>query len=235
MGVLGFDGNEQERLLGVLAEQLKLPLLQIARSAEFAYGKGETESYLDISYTADMALRLIDSYLLSVELQAMPSLQLEPVSVSATLQDTAHALGQLARQYDTELQVDLKGKYQPVMAHRRSLESALMSLGYAFIEASSDQETKHTVILGAHHSSGGLIVGAYGNQPAIGAEALRRGMALFGTAKQSLPGFSSTAGAGVFVAHALLRSMNAPLRSSRHNMLSGLAATLSPSHQLSLV
>lgn len=235
MGALGFSNDEGERLLSALAEQLKMPLIQIARGAELAHKRNDAASYVDISYTADMALRLIDSYLLSIEMQALPSLELEPVSISATLQDTAHALGQLARQYDTELVVDVKGKYQPVMAHRKSLESALMSLGYAFIESSSGSEDGRTVVLGAHQSKGGLIVGTYGSQPAMNSNMLRRGNALFGTAKQPLPGLSSTAGAGVFVANALLRSMNAPLRSSRHSSLSGLAATFLPSHQLSLV
>ena len=165
----------------------------------------------------------------------MPSLELEPVSVSAALQDTAHALSQLARQYDTELIVDIKGRYQPVMAHRRSLESALMSLGYAFIESSRSDDVGRTVLLGAHHNKNGLVVGAYTNQQGLSGGMLRRGNALFGTAKQALPGFSSAAGAGVFVASALLRSMNTPLKSSRHSNLAGLAATLSPSHQLSLV
>lgn len=235
LGISGYGNDEHERLLRALAEQLKLPLLQIARGAELAQGTNDTSSYTSITYTADMALRLIDSYLLSVELQAQPSLELEPVSVSAALQDTAHALSQLARQYDTELQINLKGKYQPVMAHRNSLESALMSLGYGFIESTADGERKHTVVLGAHQSNKGLVVGAYGNQPAISSEALKRGIALFGSAKQALPQLSGSAGAGVFIANSLLRSINAPLHVSKHNSLSGLAATLSPSRQLSLV
>lgn len=235
MGNLGYGDETQERLLRALAEQLKLPLLQIARNAELAQATRDTGSYADISYTADMALRLIDSYLLSVELQAQPSLQLEPVSVSAALQDTAHALSQLARQYDTDLVIDIKGRYQPVMAHRSSLESALTSLGYAFIESTAADEQRHKVILGAHQSSKGLVVGAYGNQPKISSSALARSIALFGSAKQALPQLSGSAGAGVFIAHSLLRSINAPLHVSRHNTLSGVAATLSPSHQLSLV
>lgn len=235
MGISGFGNEEQERLLRALAEQLKLPLLQIARGAELASGTNDTASYASISYTADMALRLIDSYLLSIELQMQPSLQLEPVSVSAALQDTAHALSQLARQYDTDLHINLKGKYQPVMAHRSSLESALVSLGYAFIESAAVDDRRHTVVLGAHQSSKGLVVGAFGNQPVISSEALKRSIALFGSAKQALPQLSGSAGAGVFIANSLLRSINAPLHVSRHNSLSGLAATLSPSHQLSLV
>jgi hypothetical protein len=235
LSALAFSNEEQERLLRALAEQLKLPLMQIAREAELAELTEQPRSFSSISYTADMALRLIDSYLLSVELQALPSLQIEPVSVSAMLQDTAHILHRLAKQYDCDLEINLKGKYQPVMAHRKSLESALTSLGYAFIESSAPVEERHTVVLGAHQSNSGLVVGVFGNQPEISADALKRGIALFGNAKQALPTLSATAGAGVFVANSLLANMQAPLHSSKHNKLSGLAATLLPSQQLALV
>ena len=234
MSALLVGNEEQERLLRALAEQLKLPLMQIAREAELADTTG-AQSYKSISYTADMALRLIDSYLLSVELQALPSLQLEPVSVSAMLQDTAHSLGQLAKQYNCDLQIHLKGKYQPVMAHQKSLEAALTSLGYAFIESAATTKERRTVVLGAHQSSHGLVVGVFGDHTDISADALKRGIALFGTAKQAMPSFSASAGAGVFVANALLTNLEAPLHTSKHNNLSGLAATLLPSHQLSIV
>lgn len=234
MASLDIDNRTNERLLRALAEQLKLPLLQIAREAEFAQTTQDTTALGSISYTADMALRLVDSYLLSVQLQSMSMLELEPVSVSAVLQDTAHTLNSLAKQYDCELEVHLSGRYEPVMAHAQTLEAAYATLGYAFIEASPEAK-KHKVILGAHRSAKGLVAGIFGTQEGLSADMLRRGQALFGTARQSLPGLSPSAGASVFVADALLKNMQSPLHTSRHSNLSGLAATLVPSQQLSLV
>ena len=231
---MAFGNTDQERLLRALAEQLKIPLIQIARQAELANDKPDVTTLGSISYTADMALRLIDSYLLSVQLQALPSLELEPVSVSAVLQDTAHSLNKLAKQYDCNLEVHLKGKYQPVMAHYQTLEAAYASLGYAFIESAS-AAAGQTIVLGAHTSPNGLVAGVYANRPGITADALRRGLALYGTARQGMPTLSSSSSAGVFVAHSLLSTIEAPLHSSRHNKLSGLAATLLPSRQLALV
>ncbi len=236
--VLGFNGEDtrvDERLMRVLAQQLKTPLLQIARQAELAQTAHGVGSYQSIRYTADMALRLVDSYLLSIENGDLLTLQLEPVSVSATLQDTAHILSPLAKHYGCELEVHLGGKYGPVMAHRQSLEFAISTLAQVFIESTPEQTRKHHVILGAHKSKSGLVAGIFGNQEGIHADMLRRGRALFGTAEQGLPGLSSAAGAGVFVADALLSGMDAPLHISRHNTLAGLAATLVPSQQLQLV
>jgi hypothetical protein len=232
---VAFSNEAQERLLRALAEQLKLPLLQIAREAELAGQSHDPKVLGSISYTADMALRLVDSYLLSIQLQSLPVLELEPVSVSAMLQDTAHQLNQLAKQYDCELEVHLSGKYEPVMAHRQSLESAFATLGYAFIESAPSADQAHKIILGAHRSNRGLVAGIFGSQEGLSADTLKRGMALFGNARQAVPALASTSGAGIFVADTLLKNMETSLQISRHNKLSGLAATLIPSQQLSLV
>ncbi len=235
MGTAAFSNEAQERLLKALAEQLKLPLLQIAREAELAHSNQDATALSSISYTADMALRLVDSYLLSVQLQALPLLELEPVSVSAMLQDTAHHLNQLAKQYDCDLEVHLSGRYEPVMAHRQSLESAFATLGYAFIESAPAADQRHKIVLGAHRSSRGLVAGIFGNQEGLNSDSLHRGMALFGSARQAVPALTPTSGAGIFVADSLLKNMEAPLHLSRHNKLSGLGATLLPSQQLQLV
>ncbi len=233
--MVAFDNAAHERLLRALAEQLKLPLIQIARSAELAQIKPDFTSYQSISYTADMALQLIDSYLLSVQLQNVPSLTLEPVPMGVLLETTAHKLSQLARQYDYELQVDVRGHSQPVMAHRQSIEAAYASLGYAFIDGSSSSETKRIITLGAHQSGDNLVAGVFSSEPGMSADMFRRGRALFGTARQALPSALSAAGAGVFIADSLLTSMDSPLHAAMHNSYRGLAASLHPSYQLTLV
>lgn len=236
MANIGVPENDTpDRLFRALAEQLKVPLLQIARASELARLTGVNSAHSDNEYVADMALRLIDSYLLGVELQGLPTLELEPVSLSAVLQDAATKLSTLAKQHDCELELHLGGKYGPVMAHRRSLEAAYVSLGYAFIESQPVSEKKHTVLLGAHRSARGLVAGVFGEQPELTSDMYRRAQALYGQAPQAIPAVSSSNGAGIFIADNLLRSMETPLRVARYHKLSGLAATLLPSKQLSLV
>lgn len=218
-----------ERLLRALAEQLKLPLLHIARTAELA-ANSEQEMYSTIMRTADMAMQLVDGYLLSTDIHSQQSLQLEPVSVSAVLQDTAHRLSYFAREYGCELEVHLSGKYAPVMAHRQSLEMAYMLLGYSFIEAGEGK-----VVLGAHRSQSGLVAGIFGNQPGLSSDMYRRAQALYGVARQPLTNLSPAAGAGVFIADALLSPQSTSLHVAYHQKLAGLAATLLQSNQLQLV
>jgi hypothetical protein len=224
-----------ERLLRALAEQLKLPLLQIARSAELARTSKNPEALMTISYIAETALRLVDGFLLGVDRHVQGLGHLEQVSVASVLNDTAHKLAPLAKQNGCDVELSLHGKYGPVMAHRESLESAIMLLGYGMVEARTPEQRRHRVVLAAHKSAYGLVAGVFDNQPGLSADMLKRGKALYGTARQTMPKASAANGASVFVADALFSTMKAPLHVARHNSLSGLAGTLHPSSQMNLV
>jgi hypothetical protein len=224
-----------ERLLRALAEQLKLPLVQIARTAELAADARDPAVLATISYIADTALGLLDSFLLTTDLESQESLELEPVSVSSVLNDTAHRLQPLARQHNCDIEISLSGKYGPVMAHQESLESALTLLGYSLIEARGEEGQRHEILLAAHRSARGLVTGVFDNQPGLSTDIFRRGRALYGEARQAMPMATGTNGAGVFVADALMKAMSAPLHVARHHKRAGLAVTLHPSSQLQIV
>jgi hypothetical protein len=232
--------NKQERLLNVIAEQIKLPLMQIARLAELGQLTDSiANSLADIELTADSALRLVDSYLLSTKfVQDQTNLQMEPVSVSAVLNDSAHQLSKLAKQHDCELQLHLAGRYEPVMAHRAGLEAALTSLGYAFIEAQASTKQQETPIikLAAHRGKTGIVAGLFTvADDNLTATLYRRGRGLYGQARQPLNNLMASSGAGIFVADSLLASMSAKLRVAHHQKLTGLAATLVASRQMALM
>ena len=216
----------RERLLKALAEQLKSPLLQIAYQAE----TGRHDALLGISMVTSRALHLIDSYLLSAEQQ---ELALEPVSVSAVLYDVAQALDPLARQYNAEIEISVAGKYGPVMAHRKSLEAALVTIGHSLLEADVNRHPK--LVLSAFRNRQGIAAGVFGDHPELTADSFRRALALFGAARQPLPSVSPLNGAGLYVAEALFESMDARLQVSRRHKLTGLAASFVPSAQLQLV
>lgn len=229
---------DQKRLLNAVAEQIKLPLLQIARSAELARRQDSLESLENIELVADSALKLLDSYLLSLRLnQAPDDVSLEPVSIAAVINDAAHKLSGLAAKYDCQLELHLSGRFEPVIANRAGLEAALTSLGFVFIEAASANasQEKPFVKLAAHRGRQGIVAGAFAKNEQLTADMYRRARRLHGRVRQPLTGLTSTAGAGVFIADSLLAGMSAKLRIAHHQKMPGLAATLRPSHQLSLV
>jgi hypothetical protein len=237
----GQPNMEWGDLLSAMAEQLKVPLTIIARQAELGEvtGQAQTMQAQTVQTQADAALQLVDSYLLGLELlRGQTQLQLEPVSVSSTLIDTAHALSQFAKQYGVAVTVDVGGKYEPVMAHARGLRAALLSLGFGLVEAQAvPAPTRRTpqITLAVHRAQYGIVAGVYTGHHTVSAASWRRARQLYGHAPQPCIGLGSGTGAGLFVADTILRSMSSGLRAGRHNRQSGLAAALQPSYQLQFV
>ncbi len=233
------SGVASEQLLLSIAEQLKLPLLQIARRAELSLLQNTTDGLRDVQTTADIAIRLLDNYLFGARLalESEYQLQLEPVTVSSVLYDTGQQLDAMAKLYGVELRLSLGGKFGPVMAHRQGLQSALVSLGYSLIEAlpSLENNKKLTLELAAHRCRYGVVTGLYSQVEQLTAEALRQGRKLYGHARQPLSTLTHSSGAGVFVADAILQAMDAELKVSRHHNLYGLGTVLHPNMQIQLV
>ena len=227
----------QQLLLGV-AEELKLPLLQIARQAEQARLSGVTDPKT-IQTTADTALRLLDNYILGVRLSLEPQqLDIESTSVASVLYDAGQQLDALAKNYGVGLELNIAGKFGPVMAHRQGLQAALVSLGAALIEALPAQGSPNPQLklqLATHRSRYGIVAGIYTDTKQLTNDALQQGRQLQRVSRQPLLNLTHTSGAGIFVADAILHAMQLHLTASRHHHLYGLGAVLQPNHQMQLV
>lgn len=230
-----------QQLLMSVAEQIKLPLLQIARQTELARLSGSIKpaGLQQIQVTADKALSLLDNYVLAVRLSLESEahmLAIEPISVSSVLYDVGTELSQYAKGYGVNLDLHIAGRYGTVMANRVGLQAALVSLGLSLIEALPAQESPQLKLqLATHRCRYGVVAGLYSDSQNLTGDALRQGRRLHGQSRQPLLSLSHTAGAGVFVADALLRAMSLELKVSRHHRLYGLGAVLQPNYQLQLV
>jgi hypothetical protein len=226
------NGNLSQALLLSVAEELKLPLLQIARQAE----RRDADLSL-IQTSADTALKLLDNYILGVRLATQPEpLNLEAVSVSSVLYDTGQELDNLAKSYGVDLQLGITGKFAPVTANRQGLQAALVSLGASLIEALPAQDsTQLKLTMATHRSRYGIVAGLYADTKQLSKDALMRGRRLQRGSRQPLLNLSHTSGAGVFVADAILKSMGLNLIASRHHKLYGLGTVLQSNNQLHLV
>lgn len=231
---------QHEDLFHNLAEQVKLPFVQIAHAAELL---ARTDLPADaqqwrqtIDVSAAGALRLIDGYLLSIELQRQGQLDLEPVSISSVLQDTADVLQPFARAHQCTLEVVIGGKYAPVMGHRRAIHAALTSLGHSFIEAATQTDEKAPrVLLAVRRTGSGIAAGVFTANQSLSSAMLTQARRFGGTMRQPLNGFESGSASGVFIADSLLGSLDTTMRTGRYKGLYGLTATFVPSRQLTLV
>lgn len=231
------DSVASYKLLVNVAEQLKLPFIQIINEAQLAQiSKNANLSTIETS--AKSALKLLDNYLLGLKLSEQKlKLEQEPISVSAVLYDSAEMLKNMAKLYQVELELNIAGKFEPVLGHKKGLESAIVSLGSSLIEAigSAGSTGKVKLQLASHRCRYGIVAGVYAGNSEITTEVLRQGRKLYSRARQPLPKLVYSAGAGIFVADSIFRAMSLNLRASRHHRLYGLGAVLKPSHQLQLI
>ena len=220
-----------------IAEQLKVPLLNIVRSAELARSRQLYDNINTIEAVADAALELLDAYLLGVHFAVKETyLDVEPVSIPSMLYDVGHQLASIAKMYEVQLDLRLEGKYAPVIAHRQGLQAAFVSLGYALVEALPAMAmSRPRLQLSVHRCRYGIVAGMYCDAEQITMQMLRQGRQLYGRARQPLVSMSHTSGAGIFVADAIFHSMSARLMASRHHKLHGLGVVLRPSLQMQLV
>ena len=224
-------GDQSDQLFTALAEQLKVPLLQIARLSELP---GEA-ALPRISAVSEHALRLVDAYS-QTHAQNQTKLLLEPLTTSAVLYDVAIALQSFAKQWDYTVEIDQQGKGVPIMAHRDSLRTMLTLLGASLIEASSeDADVPRHLILGTHRSARGIVVGAFSSHSGLSQRALQLTRELHGRAAQAVPSLGLAGGAGLAIADRLSEQMSAPLRAYRHRSLTGIGSLLLPSSQLQLI
>jgi hypothetical protein len=134
------------------------------------------------------------------------------------------------------LELNIAGRYGPVLAHRQGLQAALVSLGAALIEALPAQGNAQLKLqLATHRSRYGIVAGLYADTEQLTNEALRRGRVLQRQSRQPLLNLTHTSGAGIFVADTILHAMRLNLRASRHHHWYGLGTVLQPSPQIQLV
>lgn len=237
------DFAEHRALLAALSDDLALPLLQIKTSLELVQLEDFTKSSMlrqaqSMTLSAEAGLQLIEAYRLALHVNENVELSLEPVSVGAVLQDVAHELSPYARQYDTDLEVDVQGKLTPVLAHQASLFAALQCLSASMIraQAAQDRQKRYRMMLGAHRTPDNIIAaGVFSNVQGLSDRTLRAARHLVGRARQPLPNIPTGAAGGVLIADMLCSAMWQPLRQAAHKNMGGLATGVPITKQLQFV
>jgi K+-sensing histidine kinase KdpD len=225
-------------LLKAVAEDIKLPLLEISQTAELAQITGQlpAESLLSIQQEARLALGLVDSYMLGLQIvEDQRTLDLEPTALSSVLYDTAHDLTYFAKPHGIRIESQIIGNQSLVMAHQSGLRAALLNIGKVIISAQPSKEGVSELKLVVHQSERGIITGIYRDIVPLPPQALRRACQLYGKARQPLSWLSDGSAAGIFIASNIIKAMSGRLRTSHHGKQAGLAVVLQPSHQLQLV
>lgn len=233
----------QRALLIALSDDLTLPLLQIRSSLEIiespTIDKKTTKEHLHLmGMSADTGLQLAEAYRLVLQSEKLTELPLEPVAIGAVLEEVAHQLTPYAKEYSTELYVDVQGRLNPVLAHQPALVAALQCLSTSLIRAQAAQtkQKEYKILLGAHRSTNNQVAaGVFSNVHGLSDRTLRAARTLSGNARQPLPALPAGAASGVLLADMLCSVLWQPLRAAAHKNMPGLAVGVPASKQLSFV
>lgn len=230
----GILSQDEFSALRVVAEDLKTPLLRILSQLELNR-INQTNNTIDIETIADATLKLLDSYILSVQTHSNQlKLPLEPISAQAIIYDCQNHLSKLAQLQGVDMVFNFRRGVGLVMANYQALFSITMGLMYSFLY-NAVPSTKQPIVLALRRNAEGVGVGIFSNNCDITASSLQKLRQLKGIARQLSPDFMHGSSAGILIADRLCSSQGIELKTARYKKMSGFSFNLLPSRQLALI
>ena len=206
-----------------LMRELQYMLYKIARNAEL----GEPELLADIQKEADTALRLIDSYMMTSQLEVgQTSLELSPIGLGSLLHEAAYEVRATS---GAEVEIHARALH-PVMAHNVLLKNFLFSVGY-FISKSTNSQLNFCSFKAPDNKVG---VGVVARDFDISAKDLRSALA---NSSSHMPMAKHTNQSAIMliVAEAIAKALGSNLSVRKSGKFKGFSLLLPKSEQLSLV
>lgn len=180
-----------QRLLALVAEELKTPLELAVKSLELAELTSDTSGLTGVRFNTESALALVDHYALALQLANLDEgmLALEPLAITRVMSEAANELAPLAKTYGVKIELDQSSNNLPALVNQKALAAALASAGRCLVEAlaANDTDRQLTLKLASHPSRYGLVTGWYWQAEKITSRTLLRGKELLATSRQPLP------------------------------------------------
>lgn len=218
-------------LLISLAEQLKLPLVQISSIAEVFIHDNSHADINEISEISKASLNMIEGYLMSVRLQQESSIKFEPVAIGSVMYDVSQQIRRYAKIYNCEVDIDVDKKCGLVMSSRKIFLNSMVNLSYGLISATTNSRIRLVVT----SKGDSIVAGVFSKIPGLNKAMLENAKLLKTESRNPLHKVSSGMVGGVFVADSLMSLVGSGVIVSRNKNESGLAVNLVQSNQLSLV
>lgn len=207
-----------------LLRELQHALYEIARQAEV----GGDDALHRIQLRADQSLRLIDSYIISTQVEAgQTQLELSPYGIGSIMHETAHEL----RAFNGSTPLVQARAAQPVMTNYDLLKSFLFSMGQ-FI---SDAANSPLVLRSFATQSGKIGVGVFAENFDVSSKELKQAIDMSGQSLMPMAQHSQRSGIMLVLAGSLARALGGELHVKRMGNFRGFATTLPKSQQMSLV
>lgn len=223
-----------DQLLSSLVNELKSPLILIARQAESEKESAKKTEFEAIQKAAEKTLQLIDSYLLMAQAEyGQRALTLEPIGVGSVIYEVATDIAPYAKAREVDFSIDVKDAH--VMANRQGLKAVLMCLSELFIEQNSDEE-KHRkkVRIETRRENHNVAVSVLSSELEITNKDLELARRMQGNSHLA-NGKMPDSGIRLAIADVLINSLGSSLQVRQINGLKGLNFELAGSKQLQLI
>ena len=234
--------STMQALLLALSDDIALPLLQIRSGLELIQQDGSESSLKNhtnkMLLSAESGLHLIEGYRLALRTTTSSELQMEPLAIATVLQEVAHKLTLYAKEYSTEIEVEVQPRLTPALADHASLSVALEILSGSIIraQAANKQQKRYRVLLGARRIPENVIsTGVFSSVRGLSDKTLKNARSLAGRARQPLPAIPAGAASGILIADMLCSSLWQPLRAVAYRNMYGLATAIPISKQLQII
>lgn len=208
-----------------LAHELKYPLVEIARRAELS--AVSSVDMLSVQQSAEQALRLIDSYLLSAQSEyGQQQLELQPLTAGSILYDASLNLSTL------QIPVIIDDRaHDPIMSHRLGLTSFLELCAKVI---GSYENAQRVVLRSFKTRSGEVGVGVL-SEHIMHEDDLKIAQSLAGRAHMPLARLSSNAHVSLLIADNLSKALGGTMQVKKMGRMSGFVTTLPRSEQFALL
>lgn len=226
-------------LLKSVAEELRLPLVQISRLSESKNDDKQTiiGNLKIIESSADLALQLLESYILGLDYNdGQKQIELSPITMGAVFNDVAHQVHKIANQNNCDIELEIKNTH-PIMGNYEAIKLAFINIANSILVSTDTNEIKErrSMTLSVFSKGPKNFAGIYTNNLNITRSSWERSLLMFEKSRQKMPNFSANNCSGFYVAHNILETMSSTLIPSKHNGMRGLAADFKLSHQMQLV
>lgn len=222
-----------DQLLSSLVNELKSPLILIARQAESEKESTKKTEFEAIQKAAEKTLQLIDSYLLMAQAEyGQRALTLEPIGVGAVIYEVATDIAPYAKAREVDFSIDVKDAH--VMANRQGLKAVLMCLSELFIEQNSDEEHRKEVRIETRRENQNVAVSVLSSELEITNKDLELARRMQGNSHLA-NGKMPDSGIRLAIADVLINSLGSSLQVRQINGLKGLNFELAGSKQLQLI
>lgn len=228
----------QVDLLRVVGQELKLPLTQIANTANMLKsgqltGLDIEDQYDQLEATSRRMIQLVDSILFAGQVETQQTrLSLSPTNVSSVVHALRRELQDIAALYGRRIDLSVARSLAPAAIDPVALHHSLYGLIDVLIRTSDDER----IAVDVRHKTDSIVVSLRSSGPGFSSSAIFDAVRRMGRAAQPIRQLPNTTGMSFYVAHSLLDAMSGAVAFKKHaNHSRSIVVSLPISAQLELV